>query len=422
MAKRSLASIAQFIVIFFAVYLVTQYGLKFFFPKQFDPNYEPQGVVLQTVDHSISAGHHPILSLQNGTDKDLVLEDLCPMPPVLVWKVDENNNRTPLTTTETALPCEPLTNVPAGATVQIDLAPWKYSLFDEFGIYEVELPIDSSLIGGTPGTDASQHREGIIDRFTISEAGVVTQLFRTFISKPLLNLLIFIASVLPGHSLGWTIVLLTLAIKLILFFPTQHAMQGQRKMQLIQPKIEALRQKYKNDPKLLNQETMKLWKEEKVNPFQSCLPMMLQIPILIGLYYAIRDGSHLVLSQHLIYDFYQQLTWTFDTNFFGLDLTKPSPLWLFPPLLALAQFGQMKLSFAMAKRKKDALKKESDKPKEDEKAPASAQVIQQRMMTYMFPFLIAFFSLRLPAAVSIYWFVSTLFAIGQQFVVNRKTT
>ena len=166
---------------------------------------------------------------------------------------------------------------------------------------------------------------------------------------------------------------------------------------------------------MLQAETMKLWKEHKVNPFQSCLPMLVQFPILIGLFYVIRDGSILELSRHLIYPTYQDLSWSFDTNFFGLDLVKPN--WVFMPIfLAVAQYIQMKLSFAINDKKKA-----KQIVVEMEKAPATDPMkMQQNMMLYGLPLMIGFFAIQFPAAVSLYWGVSTLFAIGQQLIVNRE--
>jgi len=158
---------------------------------------------------------------------------------------------------------------------------------------------------------------------------------------------------------------------------------------------------------------MKVWKEHGINPFQSCLPLLIQMPVLIGVFYTVRDGSILELSKHLIYPFYQHLDWTFGTTFLGLDLLKPN-VYIFPPLLVILQFIQMKLTFAAAKKKRqqsgEKAKNEGDK----------SQQLQQQMMLYGLPLMIGVFAFQFPAAVSLYWGVSTLFAIGQQMVVNRE--
>ena len=395
--------ILEFALIFLLVFLLTQMGFKYLFPGK-DTSFV--GIRLEAIDATVKGGHHPMLRLINQTEQTLTLPDTCPMPPVIVRKVDVASTKTDLKTTETTLPCVPLTSVAPGATVTIDLAPWKYSLFSELTNYEVELSLPKDFVLPPPvqGAETSV----TIAHFSINEAGAITQMFRAFITKPFLNFLIFIASLLPDHDLGIAIIILTIVVKLLLFIPTQHAMQGQRKMQAVQPKIDALREKHKGDPKKLQEETMRLWKEYGVNPMQSCLPTLIQFPILIGLFYTIRDGSILALSRHLIYAPYQHLTWTFNMHFLGLDLAIPN-LYVMPILLVLLQFIQMKLTFSMAKKKAQG------------KEPPSSQQTQQQVMLYGLPLMIGFFAIKFPAAVSVYWGISTIFGIGQQWWVNRAT-
>ena len=409
-AKRR-SSVFQFLLIFILVYLITQSTFKYFFPEEYGEVQVATGVTIEAQDKTVKGQHHPLLVIKNKSEKDLLLDDRCPLPPVDVWKINEGEAPLQLFTEETALPCTALTVIKAGESQVVDLAPWKYSLFDEYGTYEVELPVSEGVVAGT-----SQYREGVVARFSIYEVGTATQLFRTFITKPLLNFLILIASYLPGYNLGLAIIIITIIIKLILFIPTQHAMEGQKKMQDMQPKMDELKKKHKEDPKKLQEATMRLWKENKVNPMQSFLPMLIQFPILIGLFFTIRDGSILALSEHLLYGPYQDLPWTFGTNFLGIDLNTPN-IYIFPPMLMVMQFIQMKMSFAISKKKEE---KSGKTKKKDDNAPMSQQEMQQKMMMYGLPLMIGFFALQFPSAVSLYWGISTLFAIGQQLVVNRK--
>ncbi len=397
-----------------------------FFPSPEATNGSIGGITLKAVDATVKGGHHPILQLKNGSNQDLILTDRCPQPPVDVYLVSEEDAamRTALTATDIVLPCVPLLHVAKGSSTKIDLGPWKYSLFDTYGLYEVELPLATSgSLVPEQGIDESQYREGVIARFTIHESGFITQIFRTFITKPLLNLLIWITSLLPGYNLGFAIIILTLIIKFILFLPTQHAMEGQRRMQAVQPKLDALKEKYKNDPQRMSQETMRIWKEYKVNPLQSCLPMLLQFPVLIGLFFVIRDGSILELSRHLLYASHADLSWSFGVNFFGLNLLLPSPF-IMPPILLVLQYVQMKLSFSMNEKKKAAQEQVIDVPSKEKKTTKTdqekMQSMQQKMMLYGLPIMIAVFAVQFSAAVSLYWAVSTVFAIGQQYVVNRR--
>ncbi|MEK7591378.1 MAG: YidC/Oxa1 family membrane protein insertase [Patescibacteria group bacterium] len=406
--QRKYRQLLEFALIFAAIYILSQFAIKTFFPEKFGGKPPLAGVSLSAQDPTIKGGHHPVLVLKNATDRELPVSDRCPAPPVDVYfsETGEPVLGEPLTAETTALPCTSLLSLPAGGQAVIDLAPWKYSVFGRFGEYLVRLELPEGF----------EQKEAVA-RFFIHEAGPITKIFRTFITKPFLNFLIFVASLLPDHNLGIAIIVLTLLVKIALYFPTQHALQGQKEMQKLQPKLDAIKSEFKNDPQRMQQETMKLWKEHKVNPFQSCLPMLIQFPILIGLFYTIRDGSVLALSRHLIYGAYQDLPWTFNTNFLGLDLLKPN-LFIVPALLMTAQFVQLKLSFAINDRKR--VKKEQEK-KEDGKKEMSPQKMQQNVMLYGLPIMIGAFAFQFPAAVSLYWGISTLFAIVQQIVVNRAS-
>jgi len=408
MAEQRRSSLLQFALIFLVVYMGSQVVMRTFFPDQATPNGNGNGgaITLRMQDATVKAGHHPVVVVRNGTDADLTLADRCPLPPFTVWELD-TNPRTELIAEETALPCEPLLTVPAHGSVTYSLGPWKYSLFSKNTRYALTLVLPDGQQAQT--------------EFSVHEAGVPTQIFRTFITKPLLNFLILIASLLPGYNLGAAVILLTLIVKLILFIPTQHALEGQKKLQILQPKLDEIRRKYKDDPKKMNEETLALWKREKINPFQSCLPMLLQFPVLIGLFFVIRDGSVIELSRHLLYPPYLDLPWKFGMHFLGLDLTHPNPH-IFVPLLVILQFVQMKLTFAITARKK-AAKNGTDPAKEKGKEKGemeNMQAVQQKVMLYGLPLMIGFFAYQVPSAVSLYWGVSTLFAIGQQIVVNKE--
>ena len=421
----------QFLLIFLLVYVGSQFVLERLFPSRFGDQSAPKAAVELTVPY-VKGGPHPILTLKNHTAVPLTLPDRCPLPPVDVFRVGgegvSSGSVVPLTPalgTENAVPCEPVPAIDPGGSEQISLAPWKYSLFSEYGTYEVRLTLPAEIV---QALRAAQTGATVTDtltaRFGHGEPGAFTKAFRTFITKPFLNFLIFAGSWLPGHNLGLAIIILTLLVKILLFFPTQHALEGQKKMQMLQPKLDELKKKHGSDPQRMQEETLKLWKEYKVNPFQSCLPTLIQFPILIGLFYVIRDGSVLGLSRHLIYPFYQDLGWQFGTMFLGLDLLNPS-WFIMPPLLVFLQFMQMKLTFAIAARKKrNAAGKDAEKKiidvGEKKKEPLSATDMQQKVFLYVFPIMIGAFAFQFPAAVSLYWGVSTLFAIGQQILVNRE--
>ncbi len=280
-----------------------------------------------------------------------------------------------------------------GKTTVLGYGLWNHELFGETGRYRV------SLANAVEGKIKTYSRE-----FEIKEPGIFRSAWNQFLYRPILNVLVFMISIIPGHDLGWGIIVLTLLIKILLLAPNHKALQSQKALQRLQPELDALKLKYKDDQKLLAQETMALWKKHKVNPMGSCLPMLIQMPILIALFYVVRDGLNVINPEA----FYSSLK-SFDvqsvnTYFLGLmDLTKKNVI-LLPVLVGGLQFYQMRLTLAKTNKGKEG---------------SNPLPMMNQMMQYMMPAMIAVFTASLPAAVGFYWGTSTLFGIGQQIIVNK---
>ncbi len=410
--QKSKTSILEFIAIFLVIYFVTNAALSHFFPRQFgSAEQKKPSVTLSAQSKHVSVGNDPVILIRNDTDKDLPLPARCPQPPVdiayIEHRSDGSENRSDLIANSSVLPCTELSSVKAHGTATISLAGWKYVLFERTGDYEATLDLPDDFVQAGTGARLSA-------AFSVVEPGFITKVFRTFVTKPLFNGLLFIASFMPGHNLGLAIIVLTILVKILLLVPNQHALQGQKKIQDIQPQMEEIKKKYPGDMKRIQEETMKLWKEQKINPLQSCLPTLLQFPILIGLFYVIKNGVTIATSQHLLYSFYSHLPANYLGNsLFGFDLLKPSYV-VFPVLLVALQFVQMRMMLGRKKKPANEIvvKPAGKKPLID--------MDQQTIMTYILPFMIGFFALKFPVAVSLYWGVSTLFGIGQQWVVMKK--
>ena len=110
------------------------------------------------------------------------------------------------------------------------------------------------------------------------------QIFNTILYEPLFNALIFIYNVLPWKDLGVAIIILTFLIKLLLFYPSLKGLRSQKSLQDVQPKLEEIKKQYKDNKEEMGRQIMKFYKENKVNPFSSCLPMLIQLPILWALF------------------------------------------------------------------------------------------------------------------------------------------
>jgi YidC/Oxa1 family membrane protein insertase len=257
--------------------------------------------------------------------------------------------------------------------------------------------------------------------FELSRPGAFRSLLTTLFYNPIYNLFVALLTWLPGHPLGWAIVIITIIIRLILLVPQQHMMESQKKLQLIQPKIKDLQKKHKDDQAKLGMEMLELYKKEKVSPMGSCLPLLIQMPILIGLYWVISSINDPANFYHL-YSFFGNFNpANIDTYFFGMDLKAIGGKIgiAFALILAVFQYIQAKLSFSYTPLPE---KKEDKKVTKEGEIPEFAldPAMMQKSMLYALPVMIGVSALFFPIGVALYWFIGTLFVIAQQWYVNQN--
>ncbi len=356
------------------------------------------GVNIESMKNDYAVGKDIRFEIQNNLEETLILSSQCPQPLLSVSRY-ENGDFVPVES-DVDRDCSGSADleIPAGESSRVSLGDYSYSIFGETGRYRVEI---------TQGEESY-----ISPEFEIRKPSLLTRAWRTLIYNPILNALIALIGVLPGHSLGLAIVIVTLVIRSILLVPSVKAIRAQQRMQAIQPKIEELRKKYEHDQARLAQETMALWKNNKVSPFSSCLPLLIQFPILIALFYTVNGG--LVPDRTvLVYDFVPNIEFTaIDPLFLGLNLLERN-LIILPIIVAILQFTQMQL-MTLKRNKKS-------KGKAKEKQGAASEVERaNQMMKYVMPIMIAVFTAQLPAAVGLYWATSTFYGILQQLVVNKE--
>lgn len=236
-----------------------------------------------------------------------------------------------------------------------------------------------------------------------------------------LNALIYLYDLL-GHNLALAIIVLTIAVKFVLAWPSAHFIRSQKAMQSLQPKISALRTRYKNDREALAKATMELYRSNKVNPFSSCLPLIFQGVVLIILYQVflnslkIDSGTHL-LAPEVLDRLYPSIRATVDNQPIttallpGLDLAKGNVVSAATIVMAVVtgalQFWQSRmLTVARPPRVPGA---------QDE----SLAALTSKQMLYIFPVVTAFLVVRFPAGLGLYWATSTVFSIVQQWLVLR---
>ena len=205
--------------------------------------------------------------------------------------------------------------------------------------------------------------------------------------SPIENLLRFVLESLHAvteavglESYGFAIILLTIVIKMLLYPLTVKQIKSMKAMQTLSPKMKKIQEKYKDNPQMLQQKMMALYKDSGVNPLAGCLPLLIQMPILMGMYYALfnfhfEDGK--------------------DVFFWLPSLSQPDPLYILPVLSALTTYLMQKQTAA-------------------EVTP------QMKMMMVFMPLFIGFISLNFPSGLVLYWVTMNVVQIVQQWWMYRN--
>lgn len=229
----------------------------------------------------------------------------------------------------------------------------------------------AALAGCAPNTDP----------ITSESTGFWNQYF----IYPLSWLITYFAD-LTGENFGLGIIIVTVIIRLVLLPLNIKQLRSSRAMQEIQPELKELQKKYSskdaNTQQKLQQETMQLFQRHGVNPLAGCLPIIVQMPILLAFYQAISRTE--AIKEH---------------NFLWVQLGSPDPYFILPIVAGLATFLQQKLMMAGN--------------------TAMAANPQMTMMLYIMPVMITVFALFLPSALALYWVVGNIFMVAQTLLINK---
>jgi len=201
--------------------------------------------------------------------------------------------------------------------------------------------------------------------------------YLTILAKPIFWLLAKIHSYVGNW--GWSIILLTILIKLAFFPLSAASYKSMARMKEVQPRLVAMKEQYKGDPQKLNQAMMEMYKKEKINPVGGCLPVVIQIPVFISLYWVLLSSVE-----------------TRGAPWIGWihDLSVPDPYYILPIVMALSMFVQTKLN------------------------PTPPDPIQAKVMLYM-PIVFSIMFFFFPAGLVLYWVVNNLLSIAQQWQINK---
>ena len=201
--------------------------------------------------------------------------------------------------------------------------------------------------------------------------------YLTILAKPIFWLLEKIHGYVGNW--GWSIILLTILIKLVFFPLSAASYKSMARMKEVQPRLMAMKEQYKGEPQKLNQAMMEMYRKEKINPLGGCLPVVIQIPVFISLYWVLLSsvemrGAPWVLWIH--------------------DLSVPDPYYILPLVMAVSMFVQTKLN------------------------PTPPDPIQAKVMMYM-PIVFSVMFFFFPAGLVLYWVVNNLLSIAQQWQINQ---
>lgn len=212
------------------------------------------------------------------------------------------------------------------------------------------------------------------------------------IAEPMGWLLSFLYDLIGNY--GITLILFTLLVRACLFPLYAAQIKSSARMKDVQPKMQALQKKYANDKETLNIKMMELYKEEKFNPMSGCLPMLIQMPIILALFVLLRNPT-VFISEHAM------LMGVHEAFFWIPDLSQPDP-WILPLAAGIATFFSFGMTQAMS-------------PTDMNGSTAG----MMKMMKYFFPVMIVWMGRSFPAGLSLYWFIGTLFMIVQTFGMNK---
>ncbi|MGH8555443.1 MAG: membrane protein insertase YidC, partial [Gammaproteobacteria bacterium] len=179
---------------------------------------------------------------------------------------------------------------------------------------------------------------------------------------------------------GWAIVFVTVILKVMFFQLSAASYRSMAKMKKLQPRLQALKERHEDDRMKMNQAVMELYKEEKVNPFGGCLPILVQIPVFISLYWVLLESVELRQAPF---------------GFWIKDLSAPDPFFVLPVLMGITMLIQYYLN------------------------PTPIDPIQQKVMQLLPIVLTVFFSF-FPSGLVLYWLANNVLSIGQQWLINKQ--
>ncbi len=229
----------------------------------------------------------------------------------------------------------------------------------------------------------------------------------SLIYKPLYNALVFLVDYVYDHSMLISVIILTLIVRFLIYPLSYKSIKTQIQMKRIQPELDKIKKEIA-DKQEQAKATLELYKKNEVNPFSSFMVMLVQLPIILALYWVLKDISSNGVDPNLLYSFVSAPQ-NINLHTFGFDLTQKSIVLAL--LTGISQYIFLKKSTAMRQNNK-----ENENKSEQEKMMAMVG----QSMKYSMPIMITFFSYVVGGAVALYWLVSNIFMIFQEISIQKK--
>jgi len=233
----------------------------------------------------------------------------------------------------------------------------------------------------------------------------MSEIFNALLYQPIFNGFVGLYNLVPDA--GVVILIVTVLIKVVLYPFTNKSIVAQKAMTDLQPKLDNIKKTHKGDQQKIAQETMSLYKQHKVNPFGSCLPLLIQLPVFIALYWVLR-ATLTSDNFDLLYPFVSNPGHINSITLGLFDLAKPSVA--LAVLAGLAQFFQARMF-----SRKRAPQTVGTGGKDE-----NMTAMMNKQMTYVMPFFTVLIGLKLPGGLALYWFLSTLLTGLQQVLIFKK--
>jgi YidC/Oxa1 family membrane protein insertase len=212
-----------------------------------------------------------------------------------------------------------------------------------------------------------------------------------FIARPLLELMLLLNKFTGNY--GWSIILLTVAVRLVFYPINKRQALAMKAMQKVQPELKRIQEKFKDDRERLNRELMEVYRRHKVNPLAGCLPMLLQLPVFLGLYNALMQSIELRHAPFL--GWITDLSQPDRLGSLAIPFVQPPGVPVLTLLMGASMIAQQKMM------------------------PAAGDPTQQKMMMFM-PVIFTVMFINFPSGLVLYWFASNLMSIAQQYMTNRS--